>query len=94
MAYDPLTQLQISHSQDLIYEFEFQFESKPDVWFKTDVKTSEALACINTGLLKNMAVSRIKLFAITDPTCSVGFIYDVIKAKQGNNPWSLLPIPN
>ena len=59
MAYDPLTQLQISPSQDLEYEFEFQFESKPDVWFRTDVKTSEALACINTGLLKNMAVARI-----------------------------------
>lgn len=93
MAYDSLTQT-ISPELDLIYEFEFQFESKPEVWFKTDVKMTEALACINTGLLKNMAVARIKLFVITEATCSVALVYDVIKAKQGNNPWSLLPTQN
>jgi hypothetical protein len=76
---------------DIEYEFDFQFTDIPDMWLRADVTVTEALECIKTGLLKNRAVSRIKLFAINGDTCGVSFVYDVVAAKQGNNPWSLLP---
>ena len=72
------------------YEFDFKFVEMPDMWLRTDVTVLEALECIKTGLLKNKAVSQIKLFAISGEECSISFVYDVVAAKQGNNPWSIL----
>ena len=72
-----------------IYEFEFQFPDS-NIWYKTDLQVSEALEVIKTGLLTNKPITKIKLFAITEDTSSMCFIYDVAAAKQGNQPWSLL----
>tara|TARA_R110000868_G_scaffold65453_3_gene195789 strand:+ start:296 stop:562 length:267 start_codon:yes stop_codon:yes gene_type:complete len=74
------------------YEFDFQFVDISDMWLRTDVTVFEALECIKSGLLRNRAVSKIKLFAINidGDEGSASFVYDVIAAKQGNNPWSIL----
>ena len=78
-----------SIASQIKYEFDFQFEDKPGIWLRADVTVEEAFNAIKTGLLKNNPVSKINLFAITDKDKSVGFIYDVAAAKQGNQPWSL-----
>jgi hypothetical protein len=75
----------------IIYEFEFQFESQPTLWLRTDVTVQQALDCIKTGLLKNLAVARVKLFSISESNQSISFVYDIAAAKSGNIPWSLLP---
>jgi hypothetical protein len=80
-------------TQDIMniqYEFDFQFADIPTMWLRTDVSVVQALDCIKTGLLDNRAVSKIKLFAISEGDNTVSFVYDVVAAKQGNNPWSLL----
>jgi hypothetical protein len=74
----------------LVYEFEFQFTDKPGLWVRTDVKVAEALECIKTGLLKNTPVARVKMFAISEGSLSVSFVYDIGAAKSGNNPWILI----
>lgn len=74
----------------MVYEFEFKYESLPNIWLRTDVTVEEALHCIKTGLLRNEPVSQVKLFAITEGSESVSFVYDIINAKKGNSPWSLL----
>lgn len=75
----------------MVYSYDFQFVSIPDMWLQTDVTIQEAFDVIKTGLLKNQPVSKIKMFAITESETSVAFVYDVVGAKQGNFPWSLLP---
>jgi len=75
--------------QDLEYEFDFQFVDIPNMWLRCDIKTSQALETIRTGLLNNRAVSKIKLFAITGPEHTVCFVYDIVAAKQGNFPWTI-----
>ena len=72
-----------------IYEIEFQVPSDSR-WYKTDISVAESLEVIKTGLLSNKPVSKIKLFAITEGDSSANFIYDVVAAKQGSQPWSLL----
>lgn len=76
-------------SQNLIYEFEFQFTSSIGIWVKADVDCLEAFEAIKTGLLRNHPVSLIKLFTISEDTTTVAFIYDVTAAKQGNTPWTI-----
>lgn len=73
----------------LTYEFEFKFSDKP-IWVRADVTVAEAFAAIKTGLLRNQAISAVKLFAITEGSDSISFVYDVTAAQQGNPPWSLL----
>ena len=75
----------------MTYEFEFQFTDIPNMWLRADVSVAQSLECIKTGLLKNRAVSKIKMFAITEGSNSVSFVYDIIASKSGNFPWSLLP---
>ena len=72
----------------LVYSFDFQFADKPNIWLQADINTNEALEVIKTGLFKNHSVSKIKLFAINCGDESVTFIYDVIAAKSGLNPWT------
>ena len=72
-----------------IYSFDFQFADKPHFWLSTDVKVSEAFETIKTGLLRNQAISKIKMFSINSDDDSISFVYDVIAAKQGNFPWTL-----
>lgn len=74
-----------------VYEFDFQFTDLPGIWLRTDVTVAEAFSCIQTGLLKNKPVSKVQMFAIkTDDGSSVSFTYDIVAAKQGNFPWTLL----
>ena len=80
-------------SQELgstVYSFECQFEALPNLWVSLDVTVEQALDAIKTGLLHNKVVTKIKLFVINTPDSdTIGFIYDVVAAKQGNNPWSI-----
>lgn len=73
----------------LAYSFDFQFADKPGLWLSSDVTVNQALDVLKTGLLKNHAVSKVKMFAINDGAKSVSFVYDVTAAKQGNFPWTL-----
>ena len=70
------------------YEFEFQYTDNP-LWVRADISIAVAYKTILTGLLLNKAVSKVKLFTITEGEESVSFIYDVGAAKSGNQPWSL-----
>jgi hypothetical protein len=72
-----------------VYSFDFQLTSVPDMWLATDVTIDEAFATIKTGLLRNKAVSKIKMFSINADGESVSFVYDIEASKQGNFPWSL-----
>lgn len=74
----------------MVYEFDFQFTDVPGFWVRADVKVEEAFATLQTGLLRNRPVSKIKMFAITDTAGSVSFVYDVIASKTGAFPWSLI----
>lgn len=74
----------------MVYEFEFQFEQTPNIWLRTDVTIADALACLKTGLLRNQVVTKVKLFAITESSTTVAFVYDITAAKSGNTPWSTL----
>jgi hypothetical protein len=79
-------------SQELlgtVYSFECQFEALPSLWVSLDVTVEQALETIKTGLLHNKVVTKIKLFVINVESDSIGFIYDVVAAKTGNNPWSI-----
>ena len=76
--------------KSVVYEFEFQYTDNPR-WLRSDVSVGAAFAAMQTGLLSNKPISRIKLFTISEGTSSVSFIYDIVAAKQGNSPWSLLP---
>ena len=76
-------------SQKIEYEFEFQYTDNP-LWVRADISIATAHKTILTGLLLNKAVSKVKLFTITEGEESVAFIYDVVAAKSGNQPWSLL----
>lgn len=77
-----------SAPQDLIHEFEFQLTTLPGVWLKTDISTSQSLQAIKSGLLHNQSLSKIRLFTISDDDTTIHYVYDVVAAKQGNNPWS------
>ena len=72
-----------------VYSFDFQFVDVPNMWLSTDVTVEESLNAIKTGLLNNRPISKIKLFAISSGSDSICFIYDVVAAKQGNQPWSI-----
>lgn len=80
----------LSSHLNIKYEFDFQFVDKPNVWLRADVTVEEAFNAIKTGLLKNHQVSKINLFAITEGSQSVGFVYDVVAAKSGTQPWSVI----
>ena len=74
-------------------EFEFTQESSTR-FLRTDITIQQALDAINTGLLDNKPIGKIKLFAISEDDDSISFIYDVAAAKSGNNPWSLHQLPS
>lgn len=73
----------------MVYEFDFQFTDVPNFWVRADVTIQEAFVVLQTGLLRNKPVSKIKMFAITDTAGSVSFVYDVIASKTGAFPWTL-----
>ena len=75
-------------SNKIEYEFEFQYTDNP-LWVRADISIAMAHKTILTGLLFNKAVSKVKLFTISEGEESVSFIYDVGAAKSGNQPWSL-----
>ena len=83
-------QLVSNEMRQIIYEFEFQYTDNPR-WLRTDAPIGVAFTAIQTGLLGNKPISKIKLFTISEGMSSVSFIYDIAAAKQGNSPWSLLP---
>jgi hypothetical protein len=75
-------------SNRIEYEFEFQYTDNP-MWVRADISIAVAYKTMLTGLLLNKAVSKVKLFTITEGEESVSFIYDIGAAKSGNQPWSL-----
>ena len=77
-------------SAQIVFEFEFEFTSNPNLFVRADVSVIEAFVAITTGLLKNCPVSRVKLLTVSEGNSSVYFTYDVNAAQKGNKPWSLL----
>lgn len=76
---------------ETVYEIEVQYELIPNQWVRLDVKIAEALEALKTGLLRNLAITRVKLFSITaKDSDAVSFVYDIAAAKSGNQPWSLV----
>lgn len=71
------------------YSFDCQFEALPNIWVSLDVTVNEAYSALQTGLIRNKPITKIKMFAITADTSSVSFVYDVVASKQGNFPWTL-----
>ena len=91
MAYNfPLSTEIGDKSKDIVFEFEFEFTSNPNLFVRADVSVKEAFESLTTGLLKNCPVSRVKLLTVAEGNSSVYFTYDVNAAKKGNQPWSLL----
>lgn len=76
-------------AKNVVYEFEFLYTDNP-LWVRADISVATAYNTVLTGLLFNKAVSKIKLFAISEGEDSVSFVYDIAAAKSGNQPWSLL----
>lgn len=76
--------------KNIVFEFEFEFTSNPNLFVRADVSVREAFESLTTGLLKNSPVSRVKLMTVAEGNSSVYFTYDVNAAKKGNSPWSLL----
>ena len=70
------------------YSLEFQFTGN-SIWVSTDVSVEEALECFKTGLLRNQPVQRVKLFSVGEDD-TVHFIYDIVAAKTGAQPWGLV----
>ena len=91
MAYNTtLPQDSKDTSTGIVFEFEFEFTSNPNLFVRADVSVKEAFESLTTGLLKNSPVSRVKLMTVAEGNSSVYFTYDVNAAKKGNSPWSLL----
>ena len=76
-----------------MYEFEFKFVGT-DFFVKTDVTVAEGLDALKTGLLRNKAISEVKLFSVTGQEHDGGImdayhVYNVEAAKAGQQPWSV-----
>jgi hypothetical protein len=76
----------------VIFQFDFKF-TDCDVWLKADISIGESLEVLKTGLLRNKAVSQVKLFSVAEDGTEIGFIYHITNAKAGTQPWNLEVIP-
>lgn len=77
-----------------MYEFEFKF-SGTDFFVKCDVSVQEGLDALKTGLLRNKAISEVKLFSVTGQehdgaSMDAYHVYNVEAAKAGQQPWGII----
>lgn len=63
-----------------VCEYELQFANNA-IWCKVDAEIREVEKLLETGLLRNVAVDRIKMFTVAD---SVSMVYDIKAALSGS----------